>query len=183
MGISASLITRNNHTCGTAISIKLERIYVLTAFAPRVLKYPSDMRYLFERYRMGGGKINFLHFMDDVFSVESLNSYYNAFQTAGMPYIDPYSKLIMAEPLNLNRVRNGESKYLIRELFSMKYPDIAVPEKVPMPRPVDFYFADWDDPKPPEFIPNLDINQFAGNQKWQLWCLERFLNNHEAISA
>lgn len=149
----------------------------------QILKCPVDMRYLFERYRMNNGKIDLLRFMNEIFSVESQNSYFNAFQTSGMPYIDPYSKLVMAEPLDLERVRRGESKYLIRELFSTKYPDVAVPEKVPMPRPVDFYFADWKGPERPEFRRNLDMNRFTGNQKWQMWCLERFLNNHEPISA
>lgn len=148
-----------------------------------VLAEPKDMSYLFERFRSQDDKIDFLQFMDKIFSVESSNSYFNAFATAGMPYIDPYSKLTMAEPLDLDRVRRGESKYLIRELFSTKYPDTAVPEKVPMPRPVDYYFANWKGPKRPEFRHDLDMAQFTGNQKWQLWCLERFLNNYEPIPA
>ncbi len=143
-----------------------------------VLNKPADINYLYERFRVGK-KIDYLHFMNTVATEESFNSYFNAFQTAGMPYIDPYSKLTMAEPLDLDRVRGGESKYLIRELFSAKYPDIAVPEKVPMPRPVDFYFADWKGPERPEFRDDLDMDRFTGNQKWQMWCLERFLNNHE----
>ena len=79
-------------------------------------------------------------------------------------------------PLDLNRIRDGESKYLIRELFSMKYPGIPIPEKVPMPRPVDYYFSNWEGPKRKEFKENLDMEKFTGNQKWQLYCLERFLN-------
>lgn len=140
-----------------------------------VLKEPVDMHYLFERYRTGEG-IDYLRFMDEVFAVESPGSYMNAFRTAGLPYTDPYAKLRMQEPLDLTRVRNGESKYLIRELFSLKYPEFPVPNKVPMPRPVDQYFADWKGPVRPEFLENLDMTQFTGNQKWQMWCLEYFLN-------
>lgn len=140
-----------------------------------VLKKPVSVDYLYERYRMGE-KIDFLKFMDDVFSIESSSSYLNALTIAGMKYVDPYAKLKMGNALDLNRVRNGESKYLIRELFKMKYPDFPVPEKVPMPRPVDAYFKDWKGPTRPEFLENLDISQFTGNQKWQIWCLERYLN-------
>lgn len=147
-----------------------------------VINEPAGINYLYERFRVGE-KIDYLHFMDTVATEESFNSYYNAFQAAGMPYIDPYSKLVMAEPLDLERVRKGESKYLIRELFSTKYPDIAVPEKVPMPRPVDSYFAGWKGPERPEFRGDLDVDRFTGNQKWQMWCLERFLNDHEQITA
>lgn len=140
-----------------------------------VLKEPVSMDYLFERYR-NGNNIDFLKFMDDVFSVESSSSYLNSLTVAGMKYIDPYAKLKMGDPLDLNRVRNGESKYLIRELMHRKYPDIPVPEKVPMPRPVDEYFKDWKGPSREEFLDDLDMSQFTGNQKWQIWCLERYLN-------
>ena len=144
------------------------------------LKEPEDMSYLYERYRQGE-KIDFLQFMDDVFSRESSSSYYNAFKTADMPYTDPYALLRMADPLDLNRVRNGESKYLVRELMQIKYPEIPVPNKVPMPRPVDAYFKDWCGPKRPEFRRDIDMSQLTGNQKWQLYCLEQFLNMHEPI--
>ncbi len=141
-----------------------------------VLREPVDMQYLFERYRIDGNKIDFLRFMDDIFSVESSSSYFNAFGVVGMPYFDPYAILKMAQLLDLKRVRNGEPKYLIRELFASKYPDIPVPDKIPMPRPVDFYFEGWEGPTRDEFRKDLDIKQFSGNQKWQMYCLEQFLN-------
>ncbi len=146
----------------------------------KVLVEPEDVSYLFERYRQGQ-KIDFLKFMDEVFSVESSSSYLNAFTCAGMPYADPYANMKMAEPLDLKRVRNGESKYLIRELFAIKYPEMPVPNKVPMPRPVDTYFADWAGPVRPEFVAGLDMSEFTGNQKWQLYCLQEFLNEIEKV--
>lgn len=144
-----------------------------------VLKEPVSMSYLFERFRQPNDKIDFVRFLIDVFDIESSGSYFNAFKTAEMDYVDPYAHLLMAEPFDLKRIRAGESKYLIRELFRMKYPEIPVPEKVPMPRPVDAYFKDWTGPVRPEFLPNLDMSRFTGNQKWQMYCLERFLNLFE----
>ncbi len=140
-----------------------------------VLVAPVSVQYLFERYRKGND-IDFLKFYDISITEESYGSYANAFETAGLPYYDPYELLKMAQPLDLKRIRSGESKYLIRELFSMRYPDIPVPEKLPMPRPVDAYFKDWDGPKRPEFKPDLDMTKYTGNQKWLLWCLEQFLD-------
>lgn len=145
-----------------------------------VLREPVDMDYLYARFRQGG-KIDFLSFMDNVFSIESSSSYYNAFAVAQMPYLDPYAILRMGEPLDLHRVRNGEPKYWIRELFHMKYPDIPIPNKVPMPRPVDTYFKDWAGPTRPEFRRDLDMTRFTGNQKWQMYCLETFLNMYEPL--
>lgn len=139
-----------------------------------VLENPESMQYLFERYRQGE-KIDFLSFMDDVFSIESSSSYLNAFSVAQMPYYDPYAKLKMADELDLYRVRHGEPKYLIRSLMAEKYPDIPVPNKVPMPRPVDEYFKNWKGPTRKEFKKNINMDKFTGNQKWQMFCLERFL--------
>ena len=143
-----------------------------------VLAEPVSMQYLFERYRQGE-MIDFLSFMDDVFSIESSGSYLNAFEVAEMPYYDPYAKLKMAEQLDLYRVRHGEPKYLIRALMARKYPEIPVPNKVPMPRPVDEYFKNWEGPKRPEFKQGLDMHMFTGNQKWQMYCLEQFININE----
>lgn len=144
-----------------------------------VLVEPVSMRYLFERYRVDGDKIDFLSFMDEVFSIESSSSYLNAFSVAGMPYYDPYAKLKMADKLDLFRVRHGEPKYLIRGLMAKKYPEIPVPNKVPMPRPVDEYFKTWEGTKRLEFRQDIDMSKYTGDQKWQMYCLERFLDLYE----
>ena len=143
-----------------------------------VLENPVDVNYLFERYRVGE-KIDYQKFLKEVYSVENVSSYANAFELAGIDYLDAYENLIPAEPLDLKRIRSGETKYFIRELFAMKYPDFPIPEKIPMPRPVDLYFENWQGPVRNEFKKNLDMKKFTGNQKWQLYCLERFLNRFE----
>jgi glycerol-3-phosphate cytidylyltransferase len=65
--------------------------------------------------------------------------------------------------------------------MQMKYPEIPVPEKIPMPRPVDTYFCDWEGPTRPEFRRDIDMSKYTGNQKWQMYCLEQFLNMYEPI--
>lgn len=144
-----------------------------------ILKEPVDLNYLFERYRIGKNSIDYLRFYDEVVTDESYASYENAFETAEMDFIDPYELLKMSKPLDLGRIRNGDTKYLIRDLFRMKYPETAVPIKQPMPRPVDEYFASWEGPKRKEFREDIEINKYSGNQKWLIYCLERFLNNNE----
>lgn len=144
-----------------------------------VLKDPYDMNYLFERYRIGKNSIDYLRFYDEVVTDESYASYENAFETAEIDFIDPYELLKMAKPLDLGRIRNGDTKYLIRDLFRMKYPETTVPLKQPMPRPVDVYFANWEGPKRKEFRDDIDIKKYNGNQRWLLYCLERFLNVYD----
>ena len=145
-----------------------------------VLMEPVSMDHIFRPFKKGD-KIDFLRFITEVFSHESNGVFCNAFITAGMkytPYFDPSGMVKMAEPLDLNRIRGGESKYLIRELFRQCYPGMPIPEKVPMPRPVDYYFEEYGGPHRDEFKQNLDMSKFTGNQKWQMWCLERFLNKY-----
>ena len=89
-----------------------------------VLKNPVPQDELFEKYRIDAEHIDFMKFMDEVFAIESSSSYLNAFGAAWMPYYDPYAKLVMADPLDMNRVRNGEPKYLVRGLYAIKYPDL-----------------------------------------------------------
>lgn len=141
-----------------------------------VLKSPVDQSELFERYRVDSTHIDYMKFMDEVFSIESSSSYLNAFSCAGLNYYDPYAKLRMLEPLDLDRVRKGEPKYLVRELYAIKYPELEIPFKIPMPRPVDEAFKTWDGPTRPEFREVIPMSTLTGNQKWQLWCAELFLN-------
>ena len=141
-----------------------------------VLTNPVDQSEVFERYRQGENGIDVMRFMDDVFAVESSGSYLNAFGAAWLPYYDPYAKLVMADPLDMERVRGGEPKYLVRGLYALKYPELEIPFKIPMPRPVDAVFRDWKGPQRPEFRRDIPMDKLTGNQKWQLWCAEQFLN-------
>lgn len=141
-----------------------------------VLQKPVSQAELYERYRTGPDAIDYFRFMDEVFAIESSGSYLNAFGAAWMPYYDPYARLIMAEPLDMQRVRGGEPKYLVRGLYAIKYPELEIPFKIPMPRPVDAVFANWSGPTRPEFRSDIPMEQLTGNQKWQLWCAELFLN-------
>ena len=141
-----------------------------------VLKNPIPQDELYEKYRIDAEHIDFMKFMDEVFAIESSSSYLNAFGAAWMPYYDPYAKLVMADPLDMARVRNGEPKYLVRGLYAIKYPDLEIPFKIPMPRPVDAVFRNWEGPKRPEFRTDIPMETLSGNQKWQLWCAEQFLN-------
>lgn len=140
-----------------------------------VLSNPVDQSELFERYRQGEEGIDVFRFMDEVFSIESSSSYLNAFGAAWMPYYDPYAKLVMADPLDMSRVRDGEPKYLVRGLYAMKYPDLEIPFKIPMPRPVDSVFNNWSGPNGRYFRDDIKMEKLTGNQKWQLWCAELFL--------
>lgn len=147
----------------------------------KILKYPISMDSFFEEYRRGENEIDFMRIMNGECTCESYNSYYNAFSTAGLPYVDPYENMIVSCGLDLHRIRNGESKYLVRELFKVCYPELNIPEKIPMPRAVDYYFKHWAGPRRGEFLEHCVDSIPGGNQRWLVYCLEWFLNMYDPV--
>ncbi|TLD82013.1 asparagine synthase [Helicobacter sp. MIT 05-5293] len=140
-----------------------------------VLKEWVDTREVFEPYRINQNKIDFLRFLDEIFAIESSTSYWHIFQKHNMGCLDPSQKAKLATPLDLQRIRSGDSKYIVRELFARRYPELPIPNKIPMPREVDFWLKDWKGPSRKEFIKDSHL-ELSGDQKWQLFCLETFLN-------
>ena len=118
---------------------------------------------VYEKYRSARDSINFLRFMDEIFSIESSTSYMHAFNKEEIVYLDPYSTMQMATPLDLSRIRHGEPKYLIRVLFAKKYPELPIPDKIPLPRATSQWLKNYKVSRP-EFIPNCTDNM-TGDQK------------------
>ncbi|MEE3466914.1 MAG: asparagine synthase-related protein [Eubacterium sp.] len=125
-----------------------------------------------------GGCIDGYDFTNVYFRQEALGTYVNACETAGVEFVGPYSQTMLQGGLDLGRVRNGDTKYLVRELFSKLYPDYTAPTKIPMPRPMDQWLGVWEGPKRPEFIENC-VKGMSGDQRWMIWSLERYLDMME----
>lgn len=142
------------------------------------LRNPVDVSDVFRRYLREDGKMDIEAFLRSVFCIESASSYMHAFELAGVTACMPYGQMRLAEPLDLARIRRGESKYLLRELFARRYPEIQIPEKIPMPRATTQWFAHWTGPHRPEFIPECQ-RTMTGDQRWLVWCLECFLDAYE----
>ena len=107
--------------------------------------------------------------------IESLNSYHNACEVAGIKFEAPYADTYLAVPLDYKRIREGDNKYLIREIYQKLYPGWDVPKKIPMPRPMDEWLANWEGPIRSEFIQGCQ-EKLTGDQKWLTYSLERFLD-------
>lgn len=140
----------------------------------KVLKNWELITSPFEKYEQDGF-IKTHEFLNDVFRIESTGSYFNACETGNIGFIAPFTKTYLDAPLDYERVRNGESKYFIREIFNEQYNNIEIPKKTPMPRPVAEWLKDWKGPVREEFWPNCTVNM-TGDQKWLVYILEKFLN-------
>lgn len=119
-------------------------------------------------------------FVSEFFYREGLNSYIHALNTAGIMGLYPYAETYLAEPLDYGRIRSGENKYLVREVFRRLYPEFAIPKKTPMPRPMNEWFQDWEGPTRSEFWPHC-TDHMTGDQKWLVWCLDKFLDMLDGI--
>jgi asparagine synthetase B (glutamine-hydrolysing) len=120
-----------------------------------------------------GGFIDVHDFLDDHLFWEDIQSYHNSCEAAGVKFAGAYVDTVH-KPLDIGRVRRGESKYLVRELFRRLYPGVAMAEKTPMPRPMDEWFANWGGPRRSEFWENCHVNM-TGDQKYYVWVLEKFM--------
>lgn len=138
----------------------------------KVLKRPLLITEPFEKYEENG-YIRVHDFLDDHLFWEDIQSYYNACRAAGVTFEGAYLGMIH-KPLDLGRVRSGDSKYLVREVFQMLYPGVEMAVKTPMPRPMDEWMENWTGPTRPEFWKDCH-RSMTGDQKYYIWILEKFL--------
>ncbi len=137
-----------------------------------ILKSPADVKRAFDPF-IRKGAIDIHAVLEKLFADESLNSYINPCISQGVKLIAPFAGLRMGNTLNIDRIRSGDSKYLIRELFKLRYPDLNPLEKNPMPRAVGIWLRDWGGPLHPIFL-EFDINSLTSDQKWHVFTLEKF---------
>ena len=101
-------------------------------------------------------------------------SYVNACEVAGIELIAPYASTLPSN-LDLERIRSDNPKYIVREAFKKLYPDFEITKKLPMPRPTNEWFKDWDSPTRRDFIEDCQVS-LTDDQKCLVYCLEQFLN-------
>lgn len=140
----------------------------------QVLRQPILITEPFSLYE-SDGYIDAHEFVRHEFYREAMGTYQNACGAGGVEFCAPFSHAFLGEPINYARVRNGESKYLVREIFSRLYPEWEVPKKIPMPRPMNEWLKGWRGPVRSEFYPHC-TDDMSGDQKWLVWSLETFLN-------
>ena len=93
-----------------------------------------------------------------------------------MHFFAPYSYTVLGHRLDLNRIRSGEGKYVVRDLYRRLYPNTPIPAKTPLPRPMTEWLKNWNGPLHPEIRPD-HISELTGDQKWYVYALNQFLLN------
>lgn len=162
----------------------LSRNWTLDAFAERfsfvdpekVLKSPMEIKEPILPYVTEDGCVDVFAFLNGFEYSVSLGFYTNACKLGQVKLAVPYAHTLLGHPLDLKRIRNGEGKYIIRELYQKLYPGHAVPDKTPLPRPMTEWLADWKGPEHPAFIKE-HISELTGDQKWYVYALDQFMRH------
>ena len=150
----------------------LERYcYVMPYLALKDFEVITEPLKVFEK----NGIINVHEFLRNFTLKTSMGSYINACKCAEIEFKSPYLMTYLSEPLDYKRIQNGESKYIVREIFKRLYPNMEVPVKISMPRPMNEWFSDWNGPTREEFWEQC-TKYMNGDQKWLVWALEKFLD-------
>jgi len=141
----------------------------------KVLENYIDMKFVFKKY-LKGKNIDTILFLKEVYGYDTSLAFLNSIRSADCDLVAPYSYLKLKNKLDIGRIRNGESKYHLKEVFKKRYKNFNIPKKISFARPLDQWLYKWDGPKRNEFKQNINISEFNGNQKWLIYCLEYFLN-------
>lgn len=140
----------------------------------KVLKNPQMILEPFQKYTTDG-KVDAHAFINEYFRIEALGTYHNACEAAGIEFVGPFSTSNMAVPIDYQRIRSGDTKYFVREVYHQLYGDETLPVKIPLPRPMNEWMAKWGGPHRSEFYPHCTQNM-TGDQKWMVFALENYLN-------
>lgn len=146
------------------------------ADASTILRRPITTMPVFEPYRRGDG-FDVHGFLHRVHGQGIVQAFENAIGAARVTVCAPYEMLELAGALDIDRIRRGEPKYLLREIFRTLYEADEVPTKVPFARPTDIWFQDWEGPASrAEFRPDVGeaLQGATGEAKWLTWCLDAF---------
>ncbi len=140
----------------------------------KALRNFIDIESVYEPYREND-MIDFIGFLKRVHGTGIIQAFNNSVANTGVKLIEPFEELKLKGKLDIERIRNGEPKYILYEIFNTLFAGLSGPEKVPFARPMDEWLAQYSGPVHESFLPDLNINDFTGNQKYQLRCLDRFL--------
>lgn len=181
-GFECLLFGESSDVLYGGMSLLLSREWTIGEFTDRysyvlpyhVLKNPQLVLEPYVEWQ-SDGMMDVHGFNSHVFYEEGLGSYINACETAGIKFCAPFSETIMDTKLDYERVRSGENKYFVREVFGKLYQNFEIPPKTPMPRPMNEWLAKWEGPKRDEFWRHC-TDSMTGDQKWLVWVLEKFLD-------
>lgn len=141
----------------------------------KYLTRPTDVTPVFEPYRTDSG-IDVQRFLKEIHGRGIVHSFENAIGAAGLRVAAPYEQLSHDSPLDMRRIRSGEPKYLLQDVFRGLYDTDRQPRKIAFARPMDVWLEDWRGPlQHPIFRAGAVTETASPEARWLLFCLDAFL--------
>jgi len=142
-----------------------------------VLKNPVDMNKIYRLYERDN-KVDVISFLNEIHGEGITRTFENAICGADIMLCTPYEMIKLKNGIDIDRIRKGEPKYILVELFKKLYPDLNPPAKIPFVRPMEEWFENGFEIKSDIFKNDLDLNKFSGEQKYLLYCLDKYVNKY-----
>jgi len=147
-------------------------------YCPRVNENNEELDKTYNEF-INNGNFETLKFLTYNYHIMTLKSFFYIPELFGLIHVPLWGYIGLKDKLDINRIRNGEPKYLIQEVFNNLYKkhNLKVIDKIPFTRPTDIYMnKSFYDLK---YIPILEEyikkNKLTSQQKWMVYCLNRFL--------
>jgi len=116
---------------------------------------------------------NIERFLEQNYHGMTMQSFWHIPDMVGVSMYCPWGEIGMVRPLDLQRIRHGEPKYIVQEAFRTLSGDCPVPEKIPFTRP-DYLRAGFYTRDIPFLRKDIDIPELSAQQRWMLFCLCNF---------
>lgn len=182
LGINRLIVGNGADSTFGGMDKLLSKDYTLYEFIRRysfvdlsdILDNPVNLKPIYADF-CTNNKFNVQAFLKKIHGEGIIQTFCNPIFCAGLDIVEPYEAMNYTKTLDLDRIRGGESKYVLRELFSDLYRGFEIPEKIPFARPMDQWLRDWTLPKCRVFKQNATFNSFTGDQKWLLYSLNQLI--------
>ena len=151
-------------------------------YCPRINKTNTLLDKTYCKFINNKGIVDTQGFLTFNYHIMTIKSFFYIPELCGLIHLPLWGYLGLKGNLDLDKIRNGHPKYIIREAFELLYKDdnVELTSKIPFTRPTDiymnkyFYQDEYYDSLKEYIKKNINL---TSQQKWMIYCLNRFIKN------
>ena len=158
---------------------KLENFKKRYEYCPRIKENNEHLDNIYKNFTNNDNKINTQEFLTYNYHIMTIKSFFYIPELFGLIHLPLWGNIGLDHKLNIERVRNGEPKYVIAEAFKLLYKNdnIDVTNKIPFTRPTNIYMKEhfYDIKYTNKLKEYINNNNLSSQQLWMIYTLNRFL--------
>lgn len=141
-----------------------------------VLKPPQNPNLeFFDKYERRDGTYDAIGFMGQQFGKATSKYFCSASRSAGIKLLAPFELMDRRFELNVEDMKNGHEKRVLRDLFAERSGIPSVPRKYPLPRPLEVWKNHFGPIINEEFYPDAYERCPKNEQRWLVYTLDHWL--------